>query len=38
MNTRMGDIGEKRRHVEIPAEVPAQEPVTEPVEPEKVPA
>lgn len=38
----LGDIGEKRRYVEIPAEVPAEQPhtapATVPAEPEKVPA
>lgn len=37
MNPINGDIGEKRRHIEIPDEEPAEIPVTEP-EPEKVPA
>lgn len=38
MNTTpvAGDIGEKRRHIEIPAEEPLEIPA--PVEPEKVPA
>lgn len=33
----MGDIGEKKRHVEIPAEVPATAPATAPT-PETEPA
>ena len=34
----MGDIGEKRRHVEIPAEEPVEAPVTAPEPAEPVPA
>lgn len=37
--TVAGDIGEKRKHVEIPAEVPIEDPATVPAAPaEPVPA
>lgn len=29
----LGDIGEERKHVEIPAEIPAEQPRTVPAEP-----